>query len=51
MNSVMMAPALYCLDIMLLTLGALIGALVARRCCSLKLPHRLSLCRCTEAAL
>ena len=26
MNSVMMAPALYCLDIMLLTLGALIGA-------------------------
>jgi len=33
MNSVMMAPALYCLDIMLLTLGALIGAAFGLRCC------------------
>jgi hypothetical protein len=27
MNSVMMAPALYCMDIMLLTLGSLMGAI------------------------
>ena len=32
MNSVMMAPALYCLDIMLLTSGSLIGALLCSTC-------------------